>query len=284
MKNRSVHFTAPGFRTQLVDIAPNAEEVPSNRYPLIENEDKNLSNNIVVLDEATRNKNRIFQERLNEIWSSTSGWEARLRTEITEAEEATDHLKAEYTRHIKNFGKSIKKLINKKYDILDFEEFPQLVSHVDTIDKDMRYFVNITVPENVERQSGEVSRQLKKQHESFDIEKQKENKREKKIVLKANDHIQNSAQRLNDENALMTARFFSVEEDIIDRERRASRIHDRHFDTAADGVEHNELLLSKEKEKRRVEDEQLLDKIHETQKHLQRTIVEHFGSSSTNEL
>eukprot|EP01041_Mallomonas_annulata_P001432 gene1432-2755_t len=144
----------------------------------------------------------------------------------------------------------------------------------------MNIFVKITVPENIEKQSGEVSRKLKKQYETFDIEKQKENKREKKLVTKANDHIQNTSQKFTDENALMTARFFTVEEDIINRERRAARNHDRHFNNVAEQVEQCKTDLTMESENRRKEDETMLDNILETQSKLQRTVVEHFGADS----
>ncbi len=45
------------------------------------------------------------------------------------------------------------------------------------IEKNLDYFIKETVPQTIEKQSGEVSRQLKRAYETFDIEKKKEEKR-----------------------------------------------------------------------------------------------------------
>jgi len=55
--------------------------------------------------------------------------------------------------------------------------YPPEVARVVNMEKELNIFVNEIVPANIERQSGEVSRRLKKQYEYFDIEKQKEMKR-----------------------------------------------------------------------------------------------------------
>jgi hypothetical protein len=47
------------------------------------------------------------------------------------------------------------------------------IDRVVVIDKSVDIFVKETVPQTIENQSGEVSRKLKKQYETFDIEKQK---------------------------------------------------------------------------------------------------------------
>ena len=38
MEKRTVHFSAPGFKTQLIEVAPYSEEAPSKRNHLIEAE------------------------------------------------------------------------------------------------------------------------------------------------------------------------------------------------------------------------------------------------------
>ena len=40
MPGRTVHYTAAGYRPQLVDIAPDAEDIQSKRYNTIEEEVK----------------------------------------------------------------------------------------------------------------------------------------------------------------------------------------------------------------------------------------------------
>ena len=64
MSGRTLHYTTPGFRPQLVDIAPDAEDPASKRYHTIEEEDRNLNKNLGQLEEGTRARNREFLKRL----------------------------------------------------------------------------------------------------------------------------------------------------------------------------------------------------------------------------
>ena len=102
---RMLHYTQAGLRSQIVPMAMDeiAEVPPSKRTPLIADEDYELNVNLKVLDEGTRARNRAFQERLDEVWSQTSGWEARLRTEEKEAEETIIELRQRYEKHTKDF-------------------------------------------------------------------------------------------------------------------------------------------------------------------------------------
>lgn len=60
---------------------------------------------------------------------------------------------------------------------IDEELVPPQIQRVAEEENDLNLFVKNTVPKTIENQSGEVSRQLKKQYETFDIEKQKGSKK-----------------------------------------------------------------------------------------------------------
>lgn len=162
--------------------------------------------------------------------------------------------------------------------ILDNERHPSECKRVDAIEESKDFFVRETVPATIERQSGEVSRQLKKAYEAFDISKQKEFNREKKFVFKANSHMQYTAQRFEDENKIMTATFFNLEDDIVENERRSARIALHQWDKAMTSVKELRDVNDEEKTIREVEDTDLLDTVIETQQLLQETILEHFGT------
>lgn len=70
MAERTIHYTAAGFKPQLIAIAPDAEDILSKRYDIIEEEDKNLNRNLGELEEGTRARNREFQRRLVLIYVS----------------------------------------------------------------------------------------------------------------------------------------------------------------------------------------------------------------------
>ena len=96
--------------------------------------------------------------------------------------------------------------------------------------------------------------------------------RERKFVHRANEHIQNSAQKALDEAALMAAGAYNLKDDVVEHERRAERMHLRRFDTAVDNVKEIWETMDVEVEVRKSEDMLLLDVILETQQRLQQTV------------
>jgi hypothetical protein len=176
-EKRSLFFNAPGFRSQEVEIAPDINPKPSKRQPLISQEDTSLDTNLLELDQGTRHRNRVFQERLDEIWRMSSTWEAKLRTEAKESVETILNLKDQYQKHINNYRKTIFNDLNTIFDKIDKEILPKESERLDVIEKGKNLFFQEIVPERIEKQSGEVSRQLKRAYETFDIEKKKEEKR-----------------------------------------------------------------------------------------------------------
>lgn len=281
MSSRIMHFTAKGFKPQLIDIARDSENASSKRSGIIEKEDTMLNHNLDFLDETTKERNRLFEKRLVEIWELSNTWEAKLRTENVDAEESIRALKSEYQEHLNKFSSSLLSEIHAIYDKYDNEMYPTQVARVDVIEKDYKYYYSNTVPAAIEAQSGEVSRQLKKAYETFDIEKQKENNREKKFVTRANEHIQNTAQKSHDEDALMAACFYNLTDDVIEHERRAARMHNYRWDHAVTDIIGLHKVLREECEVRRVEDMDVLDTILETQQRLQHTVLEHFGMTES---
>ena len=85
------------------------------------------------------------------------------------------------------------------------------------------HFVKVTVPTVIDRQSGIVARKLQKAHDTFDIENAKILKREQKITVRFDKHVQRSAQSFEDERATRRAKFTVLGEDIDDVERLDDR-------------------------------------------------------------
>jgi hypothetical protein len=111
------------------------------------------------------------------VWNSIGDWEARLKTEVEEAEESIVSMKKQYDRELGNFSKSIHDELNSIFNHIEEDLIPPQTQRVVDLEQDTKAFFTVTVPEVIERQSGEVSRQLKKQYETFDIEKQKAQKK-----------------------------------------------------------------------------------------------------------
>lgn len=96
--------------------------------------------------------------------------------------------------------------------------------------------------------------------------------REKKLVEKASNHLQNTAQRFEDENALMSSCFFNLEDDIVNHEAHAARMHLIKNAAAIDRIVALSDISKKETTTREAEDLDVLDTLIETQELLQQTV------------
>eukprot|EP01038_Epipyxis_sp_PR26KG_P007173 gene7173-9782_t len=278
---RNLYFASQGLRSQEIEVAPDLpSDTLSKRYGLIVNEDKELNYNLEQLDIGTKARNRAFQDRLDEVWKSTSGYEAKLRIESKEAAETILHMRDEYQKHIDDFSLSLEQEINSIFNKVDNEIIPQESARVDVIEKDLELFIKDTVPAEIELHTGLISRQLKRAYETFDIEKMKERKRETKIVKSANKHLQNTCQRFEDERALLSSCFFNIEDEIIEHERHSARMQLLRNDKAINNIIVMNKISTVESKTRQVEDVDVLDTLLETQNLLQQTILMHFGTQS----
>lgn len=97
--------------------------------------------------------------------------------------------------------------------------------------------------------------------------------REKKLVEKSSDHIQSTAQRFEDENALMSSSFFNLEDDIVNYEVHAARLYLLKNSTAIDRIVTLNDISTNEKATREAEDMEVLDTLIETQELLQQTVI-----------
>jgi hypothetical protein len=272
MSTRIMHFTTQGFKPQLIDIARDGVNQTSKRSDIIEDEEKLLNQNLNEFKQTTKERNLKLERRLNEVWDMSTAWEAKLNVEKDEAVESIRSLKEEYQGHLKKFNDDMLCEIKQIFDKYDNELFPVQVKRVDAIEADYKHYFSTTVPAAIEAQSGEVSRQLKKEYETFDIEKQKERNREKKFILRGNAHIQTTAQKHLDEGALMSACFYNLTDDVIEHERRAARMHNRRWDLEVQSVIALRDILIEECRVRTQEDMDVLDTILDTQQRLQVTV------------
>ena len=141
------------------------------------NKDIYLDSNISDLDAGTRARNQAFQDRLDEIWRSSAVFESKIRTEAREAAETVLDMRDEYKQHIENNLRNLNLEISKIFDKIDNQVLKEESKRIDMIDHNAQVFTKQIVPATIEKQSGEVSRNLRRAYETFDIEKKKEFKR-----------------------------------------------------------------------------------------------------------
>ena len=147
-------------------------------------------------------------------------------------------------------------------------------------EKEVDHFVKVTVPTVIDRQSGIVARKLQKAHDTFDIENAKILKREQKITVRFDKHVQRSAQSFEDERATRRAKFTVLAEDIDDVERLDDRAEERHNSAAHNSIVALRTQLEDECGVREKEDNTLLDSMIYSQMKLQASVLEAFGAES----
>lgn len=277
---RQIYFGVKGLRSHVVDIAPeDASLVPaSKRKDIIYEEDIVLDKNLTILDDGTKLRNRAFQERLDDVWDSMHVWESKLKTEAIEAAETIQSMRDDYTIQIDKLKTTTLNELNTIFNIFDDDLEPVESERIATESKDLDVFVKKTVPEAIDKQNGALSRKLKKAYETFEIEQQKERKRESKFVGKADEYIQRTAQKFHDEDALMDSCFFNLEDDVNEYERRSARMFLMRQETANTCIFTNNGKMHTTQKKRESEDLEVLDTVIETQQLLQHSVIIHFGS------
>jgi hypothetical protein len=183
-----------------------------------------------------------------------------------------------YAIQIEKLKTSTLQELNTIFDIFDDDLEPIESARITTESKSLDVFVKTTVPEAIDKQNGALSRKLKKAYETFEIEQQKERKREAKFVNKADDYIQRTAQKFHDEDALMDSCFFNLEDDVNEYERRSARMFLLRQETANTCIFNNNGKMHSTQKKRESEDLEVLDTVIETQQLLQQSVIIHFGS------
>ena len=136
-----------------------------------------LETNIQDLDDETRLRNRTFQQRIDDIWSTTTRWNTELLNESKDSAESIMDMRDNYLHYIRNLNSSFLIEINKCFDHVNNVVLPEQDDQLLTTQNNLSLFLKEIVPSAIEKQSGEVSRQLKRAYENFDIEKKKEEKR-----------------------------------------------------------------------------------------------------------
>ena len=96
--------------------------------------------------------------------------------------------------------------------------------------------------------------------------------REQKFVKNANEHIQKTAQRLTDEDALTVACLQNLEDEVVETERRNARMHLYRWNQGVKKVLVLKGEMESEASSRLSADSALLDTVIESQQMLQHTV------------
>lgn len=148
-------------------------------------------------------------------------------------------------------------------------------------DADFRLFAYTTVPEIMEQLQGTITRKLEKNHETFDIENAKIQKREKKTLdaLDANEKRTGMGFRTEEERRAL--KFRERDEDFHQVMRFDNRSSERQQIDIVETLASLRQQLNEEARVRRQEDLEILDNLSTSFRRLQGSILENLGEDTS---
>lgn len=275
-----MEIAAPGGKPTYVVRAPFAVVPESKRGPKIESQEKVLEGELLALEQGTKQRNLEFYTSLDGVEEYGKKWEVKLREEEREQREMHKQLVTMFEDMLDATIFAEKKALVSDIERFHTEKIPPQELRMGTSEHGVEVFVGETIPAVVDRQSGIVSRQLQRAHNTFDIENAKVMKREQKIVSRFQKHAERTAQAFEDERATRRSKFMLLEEDMADTERVYDRAEEKSVRAVIDEIVSIRNLLREENSTREKEDNTLLDTMLYAQQRLQAAIVRSFGADA----
>ena len=138
----------------------------------------------------------------------------------------------------------------------------------------------MTVPGVIEELQGSITRQLKKNHETFDIDNTKLLKREKRIVERFESHVKLTQNSFQIEKQKRKAKFLAMHEEVYNTIRVDDRQSEEVQCTNMETIHAIKAELQAEREIREREDLEILGKLADAMAKLQHSILTNFGEAA----
>eukprot|EP00753_Platysulcus_tardus_P014981 PLAT470.2.p1 GENE.PLAT470.2~~PLAT470.2.p1 ORF type:complete len:281 (-),score=110.73 PLAT470.2:89-931(-) len=260
-----------------VRLAPMAVEHESKRVDLFEEDGTRLAATKDVLHERTVAKNREFQRHLDALKQRISRYEGRLREEESACEAEHESIYASVEAAVRQVGVEYERRIHAEFDAIEETLLPALSRGMDKLEADLRHFVEVTVPQVIDRQNGAVVRALLKSRERFDIENSKLLKREARIEARFEQHKAHSLAGLALESKTMKERMLMLEEDVNEKIRVEDRAEELLQTRISRQILKLKVALKAARDEREREDVEILQSLESTLSLLQQSIIKHFG-------
>lgn len=135
----------------------------------IENQEISLKDELIILEDGTKARNREFYRQLDAISERGRNWEQKLALEIKAQRKAQKELASFFEVTLADAVQHERKALFDTIENFHNEVIPPQDRRMADNEKEVEVFVSETVPDIIDRQSGIVSRKLKKAHDTFDV-------------------------------------------------------------------------------------------------------------------
>ncbi|KAG1692039.1 hypothetical protein DVH05_025848 [Phytophthora capsici] len=271
----------PGGPSSRVIRPPNDFPPESKRADEIEDAEEDLEVDMEELKAAVHAYNVDFQQRIDAVKQRGRALEGKLGTEHDDMMSSIEQLRAVFRKQFQTSFVMLEQKTLSHFGRLEAQEITTQEKKLHECDSEFRTFAYTTVPEIMEKLQGTITRKLEKNHETFDIENAKIQKREKKTLHALESNERKTEASFRTENARRVAKFQEREEDFHHVMRVDNRNVERDQSTNVQGLVALHAQLRAESALREKEDLEILDNLSSSFGRLQASILENLGEDTT---
>ena len=270
-----------GGKTMSLEHAESPHSRVSKRYDAITDGAEKLENDQTFLRAQAIAKNRAFIVRIEALHERIGRWEVRVNAE-TEAREREDaQIRVALASKLTDLEARFMRRLLAEERKIEVEEVPSVHRRYDLWYEDFREFVDITVPDVIERQQGQVTRMLKKSRESFEIDNTKLLQREQDIRDSFTHHVKEAVRMQEQETKTRTRDQLLLEEVINERTRVWDRCEEDFYAPYMSQITEMKAAMESEIVIRAENDMVVLETMKESMDRLQAVVLSNFGNRST---
>ncbi|TMW67777.1 hypothetical protein Poli38472_007449 [Pythium oligandrum] len=252
----------------------------SKRAQLIENAEVDLEEDMEALKAAVHAYNVDFQRRIDEVKTRGRILEEHIGTEYEAMEESMNQLQDSFKKFFQTSFLSMEQKILSHFARVEAHDVADEERKIRDCDADARHFFYTTVPEIMENLQGTITRKLEKNHETFDIENAKIQKRERKTLGMLEGNEKRTASNFEMERDRRKVKFQEREEDFHHVMRVDNRATERQQSNQMETLVALQRQLDEEARVRQRDDVEVLDKLSASFHRLQSSILENLGKNT----
>ncbi|ETI31433.1 hypothetical protein F441_21475 [Phytophthora nicotianae CJ01A1] len=260
---------------------PNAFPPESKRADQIEDAEEDLEVDMEELKAAVHAYNVDFQQRIDAVKQRGRDLEAKLGTEHDAMTSSIKQLRADFKKQFQTAFLTLEQKMLSHFARLEVQEITVQEKKLHECESEFGTFAYTTVPDIMEKLQGTITRKLEKNHETFDIENAKIQKREKKTLHALESNERKTDASFRTETARRIAKFQEREEEFHHVMRVDNRSVERDQSQQIQGLVALRTQLKAESAQREKEDLQILDNLSSSFGRLQASILENLGEDTT---
>ncbi|KAF4319863.1 hypothetical protein BBO99_00005878 [Phytophthora kernoviae] len=260
---------------------PNDFPPESKRAELIEDAEEDLEVDMEELKAAVHAYNVEFQQRIDTVKQRGRELEAKLGTEHEDMMTSIEQLRIGFRKQFQAAFLTLEQKTLSHFARLEAQEITTQEKKLHECEAEFRTFAYTTVPEIMEKLQGTITRKLEKNHETFDIENAKIQKREKKTLHALESNERKTDASFRTETARRVSKFQERDEDFHHVMRVDNRSTERDQSTQVEGLVALHAQLRAESSLREKEDLEILDKFSSSFGRLQSSILENLGEDTS---